>query len=319
MIILLEGADGTGKSTLANELSERLSVPIYKRQDNPLYGKMSVRESQLIHEAEFAMLEALDTDVIVDRWFPSEWVYDTIFKRDFDEDAIWKLDERAFWKLDIMPIRLFWPHDATAEEWAGRLDLEVDSKDVYEANEQYRNYINSSKLRWQEINCLKPMLSVVECVMRDIVDRRPSKDETYMRMAKDACRRSTCLSRRTGALLLDADGCVIMTGYNGAPRGCPHQQTCERLRGQGTGSGQDLDKCTDVHAEENCLVQAGNRAKGGAMYTVMSPCHRCARQIINARLTEVIYERAYGDTSSLELLKQGGVKVRQLNEPEFRR
>ncbi|NDD55059.1 cytidine deaminase [bacterium] len=145
-----------------------------------------------------------------------------------------------------------------------------------------------------------------------IIDSRPSKDEVYMRMAKEVARRSTCLSRRTGSVLLSADYHVIATGYNGAPSGMPHQTECQRLRIQ-TKSGAALDTCNDVHAEENAIIQAalnGSSTKGGTLYTVKSPCHRCARMIVNAGITSVVYMSEYGDTRAFEMFETAGVSFR---------
>ena len=50
---------------------------------------------------------------------------------------------------------------------------------------------------------------------------RPSIDEYFMEMAKLISKRSTCLRRKVGALLVK-DKRVLATGYNGAPKGLPH-------------------------------------------------------------------------------------------------
>src|SRR5690606_6722872 len=115
VIIILEGPDGVGKSALANQLSERLSMPVWKRVHNPLYG-MTVESSQLLHESEFQMFQALNPDVIVDRWYPSEYIYNNAFGRDFDRKAIVDLDERVWRDLDVLPVLLYWPSDATIHE-----------------------------------------------------------------------------------------------------------------------------------------------------------------------------------------------------------
>ena len=48
---------------------------------------------------------------------------------------------------------------------------------------------------------------------------RPSWDEYFMEITHLVARRSTCLRRQVGALLVK-DKNILATGYNGAPSGC---------------------------------------------------------------------------------------------------
>ena len=47
---------------------------------------------------------------------------------------------------------------------------------------------------------------------------RPTKDEYYLGIADAVLRRSTCLRRKYGAVLVKGDE-IVSTGYNGSPRG----------------------------------------------------------------------------------------------------
>ena len=51
--------------------------------------------------------------------------------------------------------------------------------------------------------------------------RRPSWDEYFLQLARQAASRSTCLRRQVGAVLV-RDKRILATGYNGAPRGVAH-------------------------------------------------------------------------------------------------
>ena len=57
--------------------------------------------------------------------------------------------------------------------------------------------------------------------MAEFKDERPSWDEYFMQMAELTSKRSTCLRRQVGAVIIK-DKHIIATGYNGAPRGVPH-------------------------------------------------------------------------------------------------
>ena len=149
---------------------------------------------------------------------------------------------------------------------------------------------------------------------------RPSWDEYFMNIAKVAATRGNC-SRRQVAAVIVRDHRVISTGYNGTPRGvrncfdggCPR---CSSHAPSGTG----LSECLCSHAEENAIVQAacyGIAVKGATLYTTFSPCLQCAKMIINAGISEVIYYQHYTiDDVSLALLREAGVVVRPLDENE---
>ena len=61
---------------------------------------------------------------------------------------------------------------------------------------------------------------------------RPEWTEYFLDIAKSVGRRSTCLRRQYGAIIVK-DKIIISTGYNGAPRGeanCIDTGVCERER-----------------------------------------------------------------------------------------
>ena len=131
---------------------------------------------------------------------------------------------------------------------------------------------------------------------------RISKDEWFLKLALDCAHRSTCLQRKYGAVIVDKDGYVISTGYNGAPRGvvdCLKISSCWR-KISNIPSGKNYEKCMSVHAEMNALLQAGKNAKGGVMYLAgydvelknlpinMIPCALCTKLLINSQIKEVI-------------------------------
>ncbi|HWK12675.1 MAG TPA: hypothetical protein VNR64_21630, partial [Vicinamibacterales bacterium] len=53
---------------------------------------------------------------------------------------------------------------------------------------------------------------------------RPSREETFMRVAEVFSARSTCERTAVGAIVVSSEGLQILgIGYNGAPRGQPNQ------------------------------------------------------------------------------------------------
>jgi dCMP deaminase len=146
---------------------------------------------------------------------------------------------------------------------------------------------------------------------------RPSWDEYFMSIARVVASRSNCVKRKVAAVIT-RDRRIISTGYNGTPRGTVNcnEGGCPRCNSFAEG-GTRLDECLCSHGEENAITQAayhGVVLKGGTLYTTFSPCLICTKMIINAGLTEVVYNADYplADTA-LDLLREAGVKVRKLS------
>ena len=111
---------------------------------------------------------------------------------------------------------------------------------------------------------------------------------------------------------------VISTGYNGTPRGVRNcnEGGCPRCNG-GAETGTRLDECLCSHGEENAITQAayhGVSVRGASIYTTFSPCLICTKMIINAGVTEVIYDtRLPMEEISSNLFREAGIKVRRFD------
>ena len=151
-------------------------------------------------------------------------------------------------------------------------------------------------------------------------DERPGWDRYFMDIARTVSERSNCCRRHVAAVLV-RDKRIIATGYNGTPRGIRNCNDggCPRCNSDAP-SGTKLHECLCSHAEENAIVQSayhGIAVKGATLYTTYSPCLQCAKMIINAGITEVVYLSHYTiDDVSMKLLNEAGVKIRALNEQE---
>lgn len=131
---------------------------------------------------------------------------------------------------------------------------------------------------------------------------RPSKDEYYLSIAREVCRRGTCLRRQYGAVIVNDDQ-IVSTGYAGAPRGaanCVDLGQCLREE-LAVPPGQRYELCRSVHAEMNAVIHASRaQTMGAVMYlfgievatglptTNPEPCLLCRRVIINAGIVEVV-------------------------------
>ena len=137
---------------------------------------------------------------------------------------------------------------------------------------------------------------------------RISFDEMYMELVSLLEKRSTCLSRKVGAVLVK-NNVLLSTGYNGAPAGLEHCEVCLR-RKDGIKSGERLEYCRASHAEQNALIQCAlkqTNPNGATLYCSTSPCITCAKLLIQAGIKTIIYKEKYNDDLAWKMLEEAGV------------
>ncbi|NLV90959.1 MAG: cytidine deaminase [Firmicutes bacterium] len=146
---------------------------------------------------------------------------------------------------------------------------------------------------------------------------RPSWDQYFMEIATLVAKRSTCLRRQVGAVLV-RDKHILATGYNGAPAGLAHCSEVGCLRDQRQiPSGVQHEMCRGIHAEQNAIIQAalhGVSTQGGTIYCTHQPCILCAKMIINAGIRRVVFAGDYPDELSRQLLTEAEVELVQLSQ-----
>jgi dCMP deaminase len=122
--------------------------------------------------------------------------------------------------------------------------------------------------------------------------------------------RSTCLRRRTGAVLVK-DKRILATGYNGVPSGLAHCDEAGCLREKlNIPSGTQHELCRGIHAEQNAVIQAarhGTAIDGAIAYCTHQPCVLCAKILINAGVTSIVYAEPYPDPLAQEMLDEAGI------------
>ena len=144
------------------------------------------------------------------------------------------------------------------------------------------------------------------------MSQRPSWDEYFMEMAELARKRSTCLRRHVGAVIVK-DNRVIATGYNGVPKGIRHCEETGCLRQQmNVPSGKMHELCRGLHAEQNAIIQAacmGSSIEGGTLYCTTQPCVICTKMIINAGIKRVVIKESYPDALAQEMAAEAGLVI----------
>lgn len=140
-------------------------------------------------------------------------------------------------------------------------------------------------------------------------------DKRFMELTEQVATWSSCFKedRQVGAVIV-RDKRILSTGYNGAPEGvqsCKEKGECIRLK-MCIESGQQLEKCYSVHAEQNAIVNAarlGVSLEGATLYCTHQPCVICAKLMVNAGIKRVVYKEGYPDKFSMELMHEANMQV----------
>lgn len=141
---------------------------------------------------------------------------------------------------------------------------------------------------------------------------RPTWDEYFMDLVETIKRRSTCIRRQVGAIIVKENR-ILTTGYNGAPSGCTHCEEVGCLRNElQIPSGQRHELCRALHAEQNAIIQAarcGINIEDSTIYVTTKPCVICSKMIINAGIRRVVYRGDYQDELAVQLLNEAKIEI----------
>lgn len=141
-----------------------------------------------------------------------------------------------------------------------------------------------------------------------------SWEDYFFGIVHSIAERSVCLKKRVGAIIVK-DNQILSHGYNGPATGIEHCEECIRKNLVGS---QKRELCPSVHAELNAIIQAAKQGvsiKGAVMYIDYFPCSNCLSCLINADITEIMYEDDFNDPLNKIILKQSDIKVmkREIN------
>lgn len=131
-------------------------------------------------------------------------------------------------------------------------------------------------------------------------------DDRFLEVAKLAAQWSKDPNAQVGAVIVDEQGQIAGVGYNGFPKLV--EDTAERYG--------DVDTKLEmvVHAEENAILGAGVRARGGSVYVFGKPiCACCAGSIIQSGIARVVAQEPKKGTDS-KWHKSGQIACKMLAE-----
>ncbi len=139
-------------------------------------------------------------------------------------------------------------------------------------------------------------------------------DEYFMGVALLSARRSKDPSTQVGACIVNRKNKIVGAGYNGLPIGLHDDDFPWGKEGEFL----DTKYPFVCHAELNAILNNIGMDLGGCkIYTALFPCNECAKAIIQAGITEVVYlsDKYDGNqivTASKKMLDTAGVTYRRV-------
>lgn len=131
---------------------------------------------------------------------------------------------------------------------------------------------------------------------------QPTRETTYIEVAKLISQRGTCGRMKVGCIITKNNR-IISSGYNGP---LSSESPCEM-------NCNTLEACEhSVHAEENAIMNAaqlGINLFMTTLYCTHSPCVKCARQIVQAGISKIVYLETYRDILPFQILKRADIEV----------
>ena len=159
------------------------------------------------------------------------------------------------------------------------------------------------------------MSNLPKVIVKDKEDIRTNHinwDEYFMSIAILSSLRSKDTSTKVGAAIVSDEHKVLSLGYNGMPIGIDYSKIPWAREGV---SELDTKYPYVCHAELNAILNTERRLKGSTLYVTLFPCNECAKAVIQAGITEVVYldikENKQETVAAKKMLDLAGVRIRQ--------
>lgn len=126
-----------------------------------------------------------------------------------------------------------------------------------------------------------------------------NKHKEYLDIAKIISRRSKCVSKKVGAVIVKDDR-ILSTGYNGTPKG--YVNCCDYWNNEHTSEHHEWSKKYEIHAEQNAILWAARKGisiEESQIYCTHKPCNQCTKLIIASGITHIYYGEDYDKETSI--------------------
>jgi dCMP deaminase len=144
---------------------------------------------------------------------------------------------------------------------------------------------------------------------------RPTRDQVYIEVARLIASRATCPRRQVGCVLVDKRGRILATGYNGVPASAPHCiDPNHHCPGVNYPSGQGLDKCEAIHAEQNAILLLADPWAVDTAYVTTFPCSTCIKLLLGTSCQRLVFLDGYPHAEAAEWWRAAGRTAIKLSE-----
>lgn len=132
-------------------------------------------------------------------------------------------------------------------------------------------------------------------------------DQMFMDYAIRTSQESKCPRKQVGCIVVAESG-MIAPGLNGMASGGPNEWEYSEHGNEEV-----------VHAEMQALgkmLEQGVSAKNSSVYLTLSPCIHCAKLLVRAKVSRVVYLESYRKTDGLDYLIKYNICVEQFKGEE---
>jgi hypothetical protein len=143
-VILFDGSDKVGKTEMARELSKRINVPYFKNESE--WHAFSKDSSYFVNALKYgdpyfySFLKMTGTSVILDRSYPAEWVYSTVYNRPTDHEVLNYIDGLAA----EIGVKIIVPYRTSYEGLHDDMH-DIDCKAMQKISDVYGEFIKWTK------------------------------------------------------------------------------------------------------------------------------------------------------------------------------
>ena len=138
-----------------------------------------------------------------------------------------------------------------------------------------------------------------------------NKDNIYLDIAEKISILSGCTRSRIGCIIVKND-IIVSYGFNGGIKNNCTYESCYRTKKQSNNS-ENESFCIGNHAELRAL-RTNKDLLGATCYCNMLPCNMCARNLIDAGITKIVYNMDYQDETNNSILNKYNIELVQIKE-----
>ena len=136
-----------------------------------------------------------------------------------------------------------------------------------------------------------------------------NKYNTFLEIAQSyADSHSGCSKVSVGSLIVGDNGTIISAGANKTyPNLCKTSRGCMRVEKYGENSKlhRNPEDCRAIHSEIDAIASAQHPLAGCTIFVTRYPCEACARAIVSAGITKVVYGREQEISDETKIILEG--------------